>query len=265
MRNEQFKQQEKQQNIIAPRAERLMDNVCPNCGCEVLPGSEICPCCGYKMVDYCTFCGADIPHGVDVCPECGANAHGIRCSKCGTVSFRAFCSHCNEPLTKVALKAVEKAQKDPLFIKAQELYDRIEALSANKENDEDSPEYANEESPSEITELDLLKQELREVFEKMTPPENSTPQQKRNYYCARKVQGLSFEKVNVEKEVVKTVKKYGCVGWVCNLCGMLHSHPAQCVRPELGGNWIYGDYTANEIVKVNEIQKKMGHGSRTIF
>ena len=37
---------------------------------------------------------------------------------------------------------------------------------------------------------------------------------------------------------------------------MLHSHPAQCARPELGGNWIYGEYTVNEIVKVDEIQKK---------
>ncbi|MBR5176748.1 MAG: hypothetical protein IKW89_12585 [Bacteroidales bacterium] len=252
--------------------ESINDSRCSYCGGIVREELEICPYCGRKLVSYCTFCGAPMGPEEKECSQCGAPAGGIVCPKCGSLSFRAFCPECNEPLTRAAIKAVEKAQSDPKFQQLQELISRAEELRAQIENTAtdvieglevskdqlvineqecesqtlDSSESTvskrtdNEKAPqkssiiSDISAKDLEKLEIDidKLLSEMLPPAGSTPQQQRNYFCARKIEVVKT------KTVTKTVQNP--LGWVCNLCGCTHKQPSECAMPELGGRWIYG-------------------------
>lgn len=128
---------------------------CPYCGQPVRKSWEWCPSCGHSLVDWCTFCGADIPRGEDECPECGMSRSGIVCPKCGTRNAGGFCRKCNEPLTLAAKKELERAQKDPQFLKAAELAVQAAELRARIEaEDQEVPE-------SEIKEIELPEDVLR--------------------------------------------------------------------------------------------------------
>lgn len=128
---------------------------CPYCGQPVKKSWEWCPSCGHSLVDWCTFCGADIPRGEDECPECGMSRSGIVCPKCGTRNAGGFCRKCNEPLTLAAKKELERAQKDPQFLKAAELAVQAAELRARIEaEDQEVPE-------SEIKEIELPEDVLR--------------------------------------------------------------------------------------------------------
>ena len=69
----------------------------------------------------CTFCGAPLEPGVSFCTECGNAVKGIPCPRCGTLSFRSFCSNCNYPLNEQAKEALAEAEADPHFRKAVQL------------------------------------------------------------------------------------------------------------------------------------------------
>lgn len=47
---------------------------CPHCGAAIEEKYEICPVCGYKLVDYCTFCGSPMLSTDIDCPECGSRS-----------------------------------------------------------------------------------------------------------------------------------------------------------------------------------------------
>ena len=128
---------------------------CPYCGQPVKKSWEWCPSCGHSLVDWCTFCGADIPRGEDECPECGMSRSGIVCPKCGTRNAGGFCRKCNEPLTLAAKKELERAQKDPQFLKAAELAVQAAELRARIEAEEQ------EVPESEIKEIELPEDVLR--------------------------------------------------------------------------------------------------------
>lgn len=128
---------------------------CPYCGQPVKKSWEWCPSCGHSLVDWCTFCGADIPRGEDECPECGMSRSGIVCPKCGTRNAGGFCRKCNEPLTLAAKKELERAQKDPQFLKAAELAVQAAELLARIEAEE------REVPESEIKEIELPEDVLR--------------------------------------------------------------------------------------------------------
>lgn len=128
---------------------------CPYCGQPVRKSWEWCPSCGHSLVDWCTFCGADIPRGEDECPECGMSRSGIVCPKCGTRNAGGFCRKCNEPLTLAAKKELERAQKDPQFLKAAELAVQAAELRARIEAEEQ------EVPESEIKEIELPEDVLR--------------------------------------------------------------------------------------------------------
>lgn len=216
---------------------------CAYCGADVPQGSEWCPSCGKKLVSYCTFCGADIPSGENECPECGNSVDGIICPTCGARSFRGFCSNCNEPLTRLAKKTVEKALQDESVQEIKELLDEIENLKAEIAEETATlsvqPQSESEVAPEQKKKSPLLlkKQEriqhlskdINKIFAEMLPPAGATPQEKRNYYSARLI---------AVSKTVKATQKVP-VGWVCNLCGCRHSFPSQCAAPELGGRWIY--------------------------
>ena len=114
------------------------DMGCPYCGQPVKKSWEWCQSCGHSLVEWCTFCGADIPRGEEECPECGMGREGIVCPKCGTRNAGGFCRKCNEPLTLAAKKELERALKEPLFVKAAELAVQAAELLARIEM-EDAP------------------------------------------------------------------------------------------------------------------------------
>lgn len=131
------------------------DTGCSYCGQPVKKSWEWCPSCGHSLVDWCTFCGADIPRGEDECPECGMSRSGIICPKCGTRNAGGFCRKCNEPLTLAAKKELERAQKDPWFLKAADLVVKAAELQTMLEaEDQDVPE-------TEGTKIELPEDVLR--------------------------------------------------------------------------------------------------------
>ena len=198
---------------------------CPHCGAAVDGDSEICPSCGRRLVDYCTFCGAPMQWSDDECPECGAPAGGIICPSCGTLSHRSFCPNCNTPVTKAAARMAEAAKNDPVYqeavarnAEAEELGRRLEAANPS-------------EQPQLRQELVKVTEDLNSLLARMLPPAGSTPQEQRNYFCARKVA--------VTTRTTRRVR----VGWVCNYCGCTHDQPSECCKPFLGGTWKYEDIT----------------------
>ena len=122
---QQYQQQERQQE------KQLQNNTfegggnnytCPNCGALVDFSNELCPHCKHPLhPETCTYCGAAMEPGDEFCCECGNPRKGITCPQCGTLNFRCFCSRCNAPLDELALAEIEKAKRDPIFQKAQQL------------------------------------------------------------------------------------------------------------------------------------------------
>lgn len=155
----QLKQKELYKESILNQVKEIRassDNVgCPYCGQPVKKSWEWCPSCGHSLVDWCTFCGADIPRGEDECPECGMSRSGVVCPKCGTRNAGGFCRKCNEPLTLAAKKELERALKDPVFIKAAELAVQAAELLARIEAE------GQEVTEAESEEIELPEDVLR--------------------------------------------------------------------------------------------------------
>ena len=129
MAQELFKQKEKTQVRTAGKElVRQVSDACPYCGKIIKGTEEFCPHCGCPLAPYCTFCGAEVPPGEESCPECGMSRAGVACPRCGTINARAYCRNCNEPLTPAARKEVERAKKDPVYLKAAELAVRMAEL-----------------------------------------------------------------------------------------------------------------------------------------
>lgn len=243
---------------------------CAHCGAVVEPGYEICPVCGWKLVDYCTFCGAPMQPGDMDCPECGLPSDGLVCPDCNIRNFRPFCRQCGLPLSRASRKAVEKAKLDPKVQKAARLLKAVAELKTELEGGLPGGEQQEEAPPQEPTEGELRLQELmakvgftaasrpkatarrmgrsreeilaeykkaveeaNKAMEEMLPPAGSTPQEQRNYFTARKV-----AVTELIEEKWYTVKVKSIMGWECNRCHVVHSDPSQCCVREFGGKWI---------------------------
>ena len=262
--------QKKERHQVKPSETRS----CPNCHAEVDKNAEFCPYCGHKLVDYCTFCGAKMAPNETVCEECGMPASGVKCPQCGTLNVHSFCRHCNTPLTKAAMRAIERAKQDPkvqkaaaLMDKAAELEEKMERLKAGKPSQIVQPVREITEAERSLMELFEMKSEsvttpqvaeetesleaiqheyqqvvkdINAVLDEMAPPNGSTPQEQFAYYSAQKVA------VEATRKVVRKSVKRVCTGWVCNFCGCHHRVPGECVEPWLGGKWIYKDVTVYE-------------------
>ena len=211
------------QQLEQERKKTLRTRKCKFCGAEIEMNMEFCPHCGKKLADYCTFCGAPMDPSETVCEECGMPAEGVVCPKCGTFNVRSFCRQCNEPLTRAAARAIEKAKEDPKVQKAAQLMDRAAEL-------EEQMETATEEQKQEAAqEYQRVVKDINQLFEEMLPPAGSTPQEQYNYYSARKVAIETTQKVVISRKT----------GWVCTYCGCFHSKPSDCCEPWHGGTWIY--------------------------
>lgn len=254
---------------------------CPHCGQPVRKSWEWCPSCGHSLVDWCTFCGADIPRGEDECPECGMSRSGVVCPKCGTRNAGGFCRKCNEPLTLAAKKELERALKDPQFVKAAELAVQAAELLARIEAEEQ------EVPESEIKEIELPEDVLRlkELLGKTTLRQAQGPDGKQTQPLDGKQQQaqkpkskaeLRAEYSKIQEElnkalnemlppvgstpqeqrnyfsarklpVEKVILTKGREAWVCNFCGCWHNCPSECCEPWHGGKWVY-EYKEEKIL-----------------
>lgn len=268
--NETPSKQTRQRSADASHHAAKTGRNCPKCGAAVEPDDEYCPSCGARLVDYCPSCGAPMDPGQEVCDECGMSSRGVRCPKCGTLNHRAFCSKCNTPLTMAAVRAVEKARKDPVFIMAQQLAEKAETLrrqlaSADAPSAADASSVEASDAELEMQALlggmssspepqasagirqeyeDTLK-DLDKLFEEMLPPAGSTPQEQRNYFSARKI---VLTTVTEKKYTVTTP-----IEWICNYCGCHHKQPNECYKPFLGGQWVYDTKEITEVHTKTEL------------
>lgn len=258
--------QKKEQHQVKPSDTRS----CPNCHAEVDKNAEFCPYCGHKLVDYCTFCGAKMAPNETICEECGMPASGVRCPKCGILNVRSFCRHCNTPLTKAALRAIERVKQDPkvqkvaaLMDKAAVLEEKMERLKTGKPSQTQperkvteaertlmeifemksestaTPQAAEETESLEAVQLEYqqLVKDINAVLDELAPPNGSTPQEQFAYYSAEKVA------IEATRKVIQKSLKRVRAGWICNFCGCQHNEPRECVKPWEGGRWIYKDIT----------------------
>ena len=120
---------------------------------------------------------------------------------------------------------VETAKKDQIFQTAVAQNAKVEELELRLERSDAT------DAPQIMQELIKVTDDLNSTFARMLPPAGSTPQEKRNYYCARKV------------AVTTCMKRRIRVGWVCNYCGCTHDRPSECTKPFLGGTWKYETVT----------------------
>lgn len=222
---------------VRPSHKSTSSRKCKHCGAEIELNVEFCPFCGKKLVDYCTFCGAPMDASDTVCEECGMPAEGTVCPKCGTFNVRSFCRKCNEPLTRAAARAIEKAKEDPKVQQAAKLMDRAAELEEQLENAAEGTQQAEVQQ-----EYQNVVKDINKLFEEMLPPAGSTPQEQYNYYSARKVA------IETVRKVTKTTR----TGWVCNYCGCFHSKPSDCAEPWHGGTWIYE--TEEEVIVTKDYQ-----------
>lgn len=252
---------------------------CPFCQSPIEPDFAICPHCGRSLTpEKCSFCGAAMSPTAKFCTHCGQSREGVVCPICGTLNSRNFCRKCNSPLTPMAQIEQERAKNDHKFKAVQakareltELHERIEQLK-NEKPHEDIVNRLSEKDRKMVDEYaELLKsmgvtipqvpsdtqpeQEIRKTYEEnimsldeimaayrekaaemdaalsaLTPPPDYTPEQQRDYYSARKIATLHTE---------YDMSGYQSSMWQCNLCGAIHNCPSECMRPELGGTWIY--------------------------
>ena len=125
---------------------------CPNCGARVDFSNELCPHCKHPLhPETCTFCGAPMEPEDQFCCECGNPRKGITCPQCGTLNFRCFCSRCNAPLDELAMAEIEKAKRDPIFQRAQQLAEEMAELeekimAAYNEQAQDTGDFGSDDS-----------------------------------------------------------------------------------------------------------------------
>jgi len=271
-----FQQEATKKEAVSLASNKKTGATCPHCGAALDAKYELCPVCGKKIVDYCTFCGADMGPGVKVCPECGMSGDGVVCPTCGTLNFRSYCYKCQTPLTRAAVKALEKAREDPKVKEAARIISRLAELQSQLTEEEieqavpeispeakklmallGNTEYTvphNKETapPKEeiVREYESLVKDVNDVLQGMLPPPGATTPQERTYYSARK-QAI-IETVTRTVEVTGTVMKQK-LQWICNWCGCSHNYPEECTRPELGGEWIYTDVPVTKVVGTRDI------------
>lgn len=248
--------------------------ICRNCEAAIEEDMEICPQCGWKLVDYCTFCGASMSANDIDCPECGMPADGVECPDCHIRNFRPFCRQCGKPLSRAARMGVEKAKKAPKVLETVRLLQHMADLKAElAAADGGTPEHKESQQPEELPELE---QQFRILMSKVgfktaeqprvaSKTANTKSQRTREQILAeyeRAIQDTNrilsemlppagstpqeqrnyytARKVAVVELMTETwygINPRAAMGWRCSRCQVLHDDPSQCSYKEFGGQW----------------------------
>lgn len=117
------------------------------------------------------------------CPECGGPRQGITCPHCGTLNFRSFCSKCDAPLDELAAEEMERAKKDPVFIRMVQLAKQMAAMEEKLLGAAQSVAQEQHEEPvadfsqaAELTdEENALVEQYKQMMEQLGLPPVETP------------------------------------------------------------------------------------------
>lgn len=216
-----------------------------------------CPFCGAAMEEddqFCPDCGS--PREGIRCPNCGTMSRRSFCSHCNTplndVAHEALRQAKADPAFKRAEQlAAELAELEKQIENAGAARPRMDT-GQNQEARRAASRYADlfgdvssikvPEAPTirptprgkvltgdileaAIAEYKAKAQELQQTIASLLPPPSATPEEQRNFFCARKIMTVEMRATRQE--------------WVCNFCGCHHQQPSECASPELGGSWIF--------------------------
>lgn len=253
------------------RAVQAYYAICPHCGRSLTPGK--CSFCGGAMKPnskFCTHCGQS-SEGI-VCPECGTLNSRNFCRQCNTPLTPMAQQAMEEAAKDPAFMAIQEkaAELAELHRQIEELRNGESTVELSESDRALLDEYADllgslgtyetyqgapkpgaskpqitpktqERTTPAETEKEFSLEEVMKAYKEkaaemnaalaaMVPPADATPEQQRDYYSARKVSKVV---VDIDLSLYEP-----CV-WICNFCGCEHECPAQCYRPELGGQWVY--------------------------
>jgi len=233
---------------------------CPRCGATLLENGDICEACGEWLLEgQCKFCYAPLEEGAKFCAECGNPVDGVECPQCHKISYFDFCKYCNTPLTEQAIQTIENLRN------SREIKELIETLEHEQGPTGTSPEQIELEKTREYirrVEQPRIKRKTFALFPKEESSRmDATIQQiqqetKLQHGKAKEVTPDVLERIQQRKftnnqearrfsAALKvllpyTIRKKILVGWLCNICHVLHPDgPQGCAVAYGGGTWIY--------------------------
>lgn len=257
--------------------------ICPHCGHPLRTGA--CTYCGAPMEPGDVFCGecGGSTHGV-TCPQCGTLNFRSFCRNCNApldelaqqelekakhdpvygrmLTLAKRLAELESQMQAAATAAqTEEEERVADFSQVAELTEEEKALMAQykllmeqmgmaptetPKVEAPKPETPKSAEPKKRRKLETADvtalqeeyrqglQEMQDLMSQLIPDPGTTPQIQRNYYSARKLPVIRTEVVRSPAE------------WVCNYCGCHHRQPSECCEPELGGTWIYEEYTVTK-------------------
>jgi len=236
---------------------------CPSCKAVVPAGADICEACGAWLLEgKCKFCYAPLEEGAKFCAECGNPVDGIRCPRCGNLSYFDFCKHCDLPLTEQAREMikileeseelrslVDEGKKSPL--ETPELME-LKRMKEYEERLQKGHSNSSQGSSSSSQNVEGGQAEALKVIGKLQDRKFKNNQEARRFFGALKV----ILPMITKKQVVLRTKEQKLIGWRCYAYNNIHQGPQGCAKPEAGGEWIFENITKTKIKEIKTTENK---------